>query len=330
MKDNKIVAADIFEARRRISSLVGKTPLKKAIDLSQRTGTNIYYKLEFLQDTGSFKIRGAANFLLHLNPSERQRGVITYSTGNHGRATAYIANLLGSKAKVCLSDSVPANKREEIKKVGGELIVCGKSQDEAEIRALELGDKEGIIVVPPFDNAYIISGQGTIGLEILEDLPEIDTILVPVSGGGLISGIAIAVKCANPKIKIIGVSMDRGAAMYESLRQGKPVQVEEVQTLADSLQGGILLNNKYTFNLVKEYVADIILVTEEEIALGISYAFLKDHYVLEGAAAVGIAALLTGKVKDAGENVVVLTTGSNIDIPKFLSVINENKDKIDH
>ncbi len=330
MQDNKIVAADIFEARRRISSVVRQTPLKKSIDLSKRIGTNVYYKLEFLQDTGSFKVRGAANCLLHLRPDERKRGVVTYSTGNHGKATAYMASLVGSKAKVCLSKNVPDNKREEIKKVGGELIVYGKSQDEAEIRALELRDKEGLFVVPPFDNPYIIAGQGTIGLEILEDLPEVNSIIVPVSGGGLISGIATAVKYANPKCKVIGISMNRGAAMYESLKQGKPVQVEEVQTLADSLQGGILLNNKYTFNIIKEYVDDIILVTEEEIALGIAYVFLKDHYVLEGAAAVGIAALLAGKVKDIGENVVIVTTGSNIDTCQFLSIIKENKDKFDN
>jgi len=330
MQDNKIVIADIFEARRRIFSVVRRTPLKKSIDLSKRIGTNIYYKLEFLQDTCSFKVRGAANFLLHLSPDERKRGVVTYSTGNHGRATAYVARLVGSKAKVCLSNNVPNNKREEIKKVGGELVIYGKSQDEAEIRALELRDKEGLFVVPPFDNPYIIAGQGTIGLEILEDLPEVNSIIVPVSGGGLISGIATAVKYANPKCKVIGISMNRGAAMYESLKQGKPVQVEEVQTLADSLQGGILLNNKYTFNIIKEYVDDIILVTEEEIALGIAYVFLKDHYVLEGAAAVGIAALLAGKVKDIGENVVIVTTGSNIDTCQFLSIIKENKDKFDN
>jgi len=330
MQNNKIVLADIFEAQRRISSVVRRIPLRKSIDLSKRIGTNIYYKLEFLQDTCSFKVRGAANFIVHLSPDERKRGVVTYSTGNHGIATAYVARLLGSKAKVCLSNNVTNNKQEEIKKVGGELIIYGKSQDEAEIRALELRDKEGLFVVPPFDNPYIIAGQGTIGLEILEDLPKVDLVLVPVSGGGLISGIAIAIKNANPKCKVIGVSMSGGAAMYESLKQDKPTQVEEVQTLADSLQGGILLNNKYTFDIVKEYVDDMIIVTEEEIALGIAYAFLKDHYVIEGAAAVGIVALLTGKVKDVGQNVVVLTTGSNIDNGQFLSVIKENKDKFDN
>jgi len=327
MQDQKMIAADIFEAKKRISSIIRRTPLKKSIDLSNRTGTNIYYKLEFLQDTGSFKIRGAANCLLKLNSFQRGKGVVTYSTGNHGRATAYVASLIGSKAKICLSSLVPENKREEIKKVGGELIVYGKSQDEAETRALELRDQEGLFIVPPFDNPSIIAGQGTIGLEILEDLPEVDTIFVPVSGGGLISGISIAIKYANPGCKVIGVSMDRGAAMAESLKQGKPVQVEEVKTLADSLQGGILLANQYTFDIVKEYVDDIILVTEEEIALGISYAFLKDHYVLEGAAVVGIAALLAGKVKNVGKNVVIITTGSNINNSQFLSIIRGNKDK---
>ena len=328
MRDKKIIVADIFKARRRISSVTRRTPLKKSIDLSKRIGTNVYYKMEFLQDTCSFKVRGAANLLLHLSPAERERGVVTYSTGNHGRATAYMAKLFGSKAKVCLSNNVPNNKREEIKKVGGELVIYGKSQDEAKIRTLELRDKEGLFIVPPFDNPYIIAGQGTIGLEILEDLPEVDLVLVPVSGGGLISGIAIVIKNANPKCKVIGVSMSGGAAMYESLKQGKPTQVEEAQTLADSLQGGILLNNKYTFNMVREYVDDIILVTEEEIALGITYAFLEDHYVLEGAAVVGIAALLTDKIRDVGKNVVIVTTGSNIDSSQFISVIKSKRDEV--
>lgn len=329
MTDDKIIAADIFEAQKRISSLICKTPLKKSIDLSSRVGAGIYYKLEFLQDTGSFKVRGAANFLLHLDPSERGRGVVTYSTGNHGRATAYIASLIGSKAKVCLSKNVPDNKRKEIEKVGGELIVYGNSQDEAEIRALELKEQEGLYVVPPFDHPFIIAGQGTVGLEILQDLPGVDSVIVPVSGGGLIGGIAVAIKYNKPKCRVIGVSMDRGAAMFESLKFGKPVQVEEVQTLADSLQGGILLDNQYTFEIVRRYVDDIILVTEEEIALGIAYAFFKDHYMLEGAAAVGIAALLAGKIRVVGENTVVITTGKNIDNNQFLSVIKENQDKFD-
>ena len=326
MVAHKILPADIFIARRKISSIVRQTPLKKSLDLSRRVGKNVYYKLEFLQDTGSFKVRGAANFLLHLNSTERERGVVTYSTGNHGRATAYMANRIGSKAMVCLSNNVPDNKRKEIEKAGGELVVYGKSQDEAESRAIELKEEEGFSVVPPFDDPYIIAGQGTIGLEIMEVLPEVDSILVPLSGGGLISGVAIAVKYANPACKVIGVSMDQGAAMAESLKQGRPVQVEEVQTLADSLQGGILLHNQFTFDIVREYVDDIILVTEKEIALGISYAFAQDHYVLEGAAAVGIAALLSGKVNHHGENTVVITTGSNIDNQQFLSVIAENRE----
>jgi threonine dehydratase len=324
MSVQKIKPVDIYKAQRKISSVVHKTPLKKSINLSQRTGKNVFYKLEFLQDTGSFKVRGAANFLLNLDSAQQERGVVTYSTGNHGRATAYIANEIGSKARVCLSNNVPFNKRQEIEKAGGELILHGTSQDEAERRALELREQKGYCVVPPFDDPYIIAGQGTIGLEIMEVLPEANSILVPLSGGGLISGIAVAVKFINPDCKVIGVSMEQGAAMAESLKQGKPVQVEEVQTLADSLQGGILLNNQYTFEIVRKYVDEVILVTEKEIALGITYAFEQDHYVLEGAAAVGIAAILSGKVNNCGEDVVVITTGGNIDNRQFLSVISDN------
>ncbi len=318
---------DIYAARNKIYSVVRRTPLRRTDSLSDKIGSNVFYKQEYLQDTGSFKVRGAANLILNLSTEQQKRGVVTYSTGNHGRATAHVARLVGSKAKVCLSHNVPENKKQGIKRSGGELVVYGDSQDQAQEKALDLQEEEGLAVIPPFDNKYIIAGQGTIGLEIMEKLPEVDTVIVPLSGGGLLGGIALAVKSASPECRVIGVSMDRGAAMYESLKAGKPVQVEEVSTLADSLQGGILLDNQYTFNLVKKYVDEVILVTEEEIEAGITHAFLEDHMVLEGAAAVGTAALLNDKISNPGENIAVVTTGCNIDKQQFLSVIKKNKGK---
>ncbi len=328
MYNDKIILRDIFEAREKIVPVIRHTPLIYSGGISDQIGRNVYYKLEIMQDTGSFKVRGAGSVILHLSPEQREKGVVTYSTGNHGRATAHVARLVGSKAKVCLSTNVPENKREGIKNSGGELVIYGKSQDEAVEQALQLNEEEGLAVVDPINDPYTIAGHGTIGLEIFEDLPEVDTVLVPVSGGALISGIALAVKSINPDCKVYGISMDRGAAMYESIKAGKPVLIDEVPSLADSLQGGILLDNKYSFNMVKEYVDELVLVTEEEIGMAITHAFFEDHLILEGAGAVGIAALMAGKIPVIGDNVVVVTTGGNIDNNEFLSVIEENRDKI--
>ncbi len=326
---NNIGLKDVYEASNLIYQVVRKTPLYKTNHLSNKLKSEIYYKEEFLQDTRSFKVRGAANFVLHLSQEERERGLTTYSTGNHGRATAHVGQKLGADAKICLSKNVPENKKEGIRNSGGQVVVYGSSQDEAQEKANELHEEEGRSIVPPFDDKYIIAGQGTIGLEIMEKIPNLDSILIPLSGGGLISGIALIVKSINPTCKVYGISMDQGAAMYESLQAGKPIKIAEVNTLADSLQGGILLDNKYTFAMVEEYVDEVILVTESEIELAITYAFLKDHLMLEGAAAVGIAALLAGKISVEGEKVAVLTTGSNIDNEQFLSVVENNKNKVD-
>ena len=312
---------NIYEASNKVYKIARKTPLYKTVDLSDELGSEIYYKLEFLQDTGSFKVRGASNFALNLSTEKLKKGLVTYSTGNHGRAVSHVAKTLGTDAKVCLSNNVPENKKEGIRKSGGNVIVYGESQDEAKIKAEELNISEGRSIVPPFDDTHIISGQGTIGLEIMQEIPDLDSVIVPLSGGGLISGIALAVKSVNPECKVYGVSMDRGAAMYESIKTGEEVEVDEVDTLADSLQGGILLDNQYTFEMVKKYVDDIILVTEEEIKEAMSYIFYHDHFVVEGASAVGTAALFSNKINNSDEKRAIILTGTNISNEEFMSVI---------
>jgi threonine dehydratase len=183
-------------------------------------------------------------------------------------------------------------------------------------------------MVPPFDDPLIIAGQGTIGLELLEDLPDIDTVLVPLSGGGLISGIALALKSASPNIRVVGISMERGPAMYHSLQAGKPVQVPEEETLADSLQGGIGMENRYTYPMVQQYVDEVILLSEEEIAAGMTFALLEQHLVLEGGGAVGLAALLYNKVSNLGQTVAVVASGGNVDIQTLLQVVQNNTDTV--
>jgi threonine dehydratase len=310
---------DIYFARNRILPIAPKTPLRYSFHTSDRMDRSVYFKLESLQETGSFKVRGAANKMLALSETEKQRGVIAFSTGNHGRAVAYVAKQLGITAVICLSDRVPQYRVDAMKELGAEIVQYGKSQDEAYEHALHLQKERGLIMVNPFDDPLVIAGQGTIGLEILEDFPSVDTVVVPVSGGGLIAGIALAVKSANPKIHVIGVSMDRGPAMYHSIRAGKPIEIEEKDSIADALLGGIGLDNQYTFRIVQEYVDELILVSEDEIAEGMFFLFDKHRLVVEGAGAVGVSALLFKKASNLGQNIVIVLSGGNVDISLLTS-----------
>ena len=318
---NEVTAQAIFAARRRIAQHVVHTPLIPSLSLSQTQGADVRLKVDSLQPIGAFKLRGAMNRVLQLTEDERERGLVAVSTGNHGRAVAYAARQQGVHAVVCMSELVPKNKLEAIERLGAEIRIIGKSQDEATVEADRLVEEEGRIFVPPFDDADVVAGQGTMGLELLEDFPEIDTALVPLSGGGLIAGIALALKSANPAIRIVGLSMERGAAMHESITAGKPVPVEEVASLADSLGGGIGLENRYTFPICRDLIDETVLLTEEEIAEGMRHLFFEEGIVAEGAAAVGVSGLLSGKVDAAGSRTAIVVTGSNIDRKTWLDVI---------
>lgn len=310
----------IRAARERIAGRVLRTPQVLSAGLTARAGVPIWLKLEHYQTTGAFKLRGATNAILSLSEAERARGVVTVSTGNHGRAVAQAARAAGVPATVCLSTLVPANKVAAVRATGAEVRVGGRSQDEAQETAERLVEEEGKVFIPPFDHADVIAGQGTLGLEMLEDLPEAEALVVPLSGGGLIAGIAVAAKALKPSIRVIGVSMARGAAMAASLAAGKPVAVEEVETLADSLGGGIGLDNRYTFALVRDLVDQVVLLDEAEIAAGLAHAYAEEREVVEGGAAVGIGALLAGKVRLDGPAVVLLS-GKNIDMRRHRQIV---------
>lgn len=320
MSNRAVTVRDIYLARRRIASLARKTPLVSSPVLTEQVGASVYLKLENLQETGSFKIRGAANKMLSLTDEEKARGVIAISTGNHGRAVACVARQLGIKALICVPEAAPSNKVEAIRDLGSEIVVRGRSYDEAEEHASRLERERGLTRIDPFDDPLVIAGQGTIGLELLEDLPEIDMAIVPLSGGGLISGIALALKAANSETGVIGVSMDRAPVMYHSLKAGAPIRMEEEQTIADALVGGIGLDNRYTFSMVQRYVDNVVLVSDEEIADGIAFALEKHHLVVEGGGAVGVAALLHGKVGELGRNIAVVISGGNIDVPLLVKI----------
>ncbi len=215
----------ILHARKRIAGHVLRTPLYPASGLSRHLSADIFIKCEHHQLTGSFKLRGATNAILSLTDEERRRGVVGASTGNHGRGLAHAARNAGVRAVVCMSALVPENKVAAIRDLGAEVRIVGRSQDDAQAEVDRLVAEDGMTMIPPFDHEAVIAGQGTAGLEIVEDLPDVAAILVPLSGGGLISGVALAAKAMRPEVRIIGISMERGAAMAESLKAGRPVPV---------------------------------------------------------------------------------------------------------
>jgi threonine dehydratase len=315
--------SDVYQASRRIRNTVQHTPLIKSSWLSNLTNSEIYLKLECLQTTGSFKLRGAANKILSLGEDEKKRGVIAVSSGNHGRAVAYVAREYGLLAVICVSETVPENKVSAIQDLGAEIVVTGNTYDEAAENALEVQLDRGLTMIHPFDDPLVIAGQGTIGLEIVDQLPEVDTVVVPLSGGGLLGGIALALKSINPEIHTIGVSMDKGAAMFESLKAGRVVEIVEEASLADALIGGLGADNRYSFKINQMHVDDVVLATEHEIAMGMTFALEKEHLVVEGGGAVGVSALLAGKLTDMGKTAVLVISGSNVSLSTLLKSAQE-------
>ena len=316
-----ILLDQLFEARERIRGLVRQTPLERSASLSRLAGVPVWLKLESQQATGSFKLRGASHAVAQLSEAQKRLGVVTASTGNHGRALAYAAAQQGVTAIVCLSQLVPPNKVQAIRELGAEVVIVGHSQDDAQVEAERIARERGAAFIPPFDHPQVIAGQGTLGLEILEQCPEVAEVLVPLSGGGLFAGVALGLKRQRPEIRVHGISMRRGAAMYASLEAGHPVEVQECPSLADSLGGGIGLNNRYTFALVRELADQIHLLDEPAIAAGIRHAYHEERLVIEGAAAVGIAALLERSITPRGP-VAIVISGRNLDTGQHLRVLN--------
>jgi threonine dehydratase len=316
-----LTMAQVLASSKRIASIATRTPLKPSLSLSNDLGRPVSLKMETLQATGAFKLRGATNAILSLSDEARSRGVVTASSGNHGRAVAYVAKALGIPASICLSDLVPQSKVEAIRRLGADVHVGGKDQDAAMDVAHNIESTQGMSFISPFDNIDVIRGQATMGFEIIEDNPDVDTIVVPVSGGGLAAGVGFAVKTLKPDVKIIGVTMEHGASMYHSLAAGKPVNVEEVSTIADALQGGIGLDNVYSFDLCREFVDEVMLISDTQIMAAMTYAYRNEHLVLEGSGASGIGLLLDERASAFGDNIVTICSGDNIDPDTFMTVV---------
>ena len=313
---------EVKNTKQKISSFIKETELVNS-NISKKLGLDLKLKLELDQPIGAFKIRGAMNAVLNL--SDQYKGVTCCSTGNHGKGVAFAAQKQNKKAIICMSENVPTNKIDGIKQFGAEVKIEGVSQDEAEEISINLAKTEGLKYISPFDDLDVLNGQATIGLEIFEQDPDIKNVLIPLSGGGLAGGIAAILKQLNPNIKVYGVSMENGAAMYQSIKEKKPSQVKEFISLADSLQGGIGLSNKYSFKLCQKYLDDIILVSEQEIYKALQEVYYMDNIICEGACVVGVAALMNNKIKNLQGLTSTIITGKNIDFDLHKNIM-EGKD----
>ncbi|MBI5235642.1 MAG: threonine ammonia-lyase [Deltaproteobacteria bacterium] len=309
----------IRQAEQRLKPIVSPTPIVYSSSLTTLFGFESFLKLENLQKTGSFKVRGAYNKIASLSPDDMEKGVITASSGNHAQGVAWAASMLGVKAKVVMPESAPIIKRMATKGYGAEVVLHGRSFDDACARAREIRDAEGSVFIPAFDDELIIAGQGTIGLEIIADVTDIDAVIVPIGGGGLISGIASAVKESNPRIKVIGVQAVASPSCLKAIEAGRPLEARALPTIADGI--AVKRIGEITFPLIKRYVDEVICVSEEAIAGAILRLMERKKLVVEGAGAIGVGAAMEGKLPKGIKKVVFVLSGGNIDVTTLDRVI---------
>ncbi|MBN1210871.1 MAG: threonine ammonia-lyase [Myxococcaceae bacterium] len=313
---------DILAARERIRGAIRPTPCPASDYFTERTGCSaVWFKMENLQRTGAFKERGALNKLLVLSAEEKARGVIAASAGNHAQGLAYHARRLGVKATIVMPERTPLIKVSRTRdEYGARVILTGSNFDEAYAEALHLQKEENLVFVHPFDDPHVIAGQGTIGLELLEQVPFADMVVVPVGGGGLISGVSCALKETNPRIQVVGVQTAALASMKASLEAGHVVELPAASTIAEGI--AVRRAGELTFEMVRKYVDDVVTVDEEEIANAILMLLEQEKSVVEGAGAVGLAAVINGHLpKATNKKVVLLLGGGNIDMNVISRII---------
>jgi threonine dehydratase len=311
--------AAIEAARQRLKGAIYETPCPSSQTLSELTGTHCYVKLENLQMTGSFKERGAANLLLQLDAEERARGVVTASAGNHGLAVAFHAARLGIPATIVMPEWAPLIKVTSARRHGAEVLLHGANFDEAYARACRLAAERGLVFVHPFDDERVIAGQGTLGLELLEQRPELEAVLVAVGGGGLIGGLALAVKSRRPETRVIGVEAEALPAMKRSLEAGDRITLPAAATIADGI--AVRRVGERTLALARRYVDALVTVSEEELANAILLLLEIEKTVVEGAGAAPLAALVNRSLGLGGGHVVLVLSGGNIDVTMLSRII---------
>ncbi len=307
----------IYHARYVLRDVIRSTDVIYAPHINEES--QIYLKTENLQITGSFKVRGAYYKISQLSEEEKARGVIACSAGNHAQGVALAAQKAGIKAVICLPDGAPISKVEATKSYGAEVVLVEGVYDDAYERALKLRDECGYTFIHPFDDELVIEGQGTIGLELMEQIPDMDAVIVPVGGGGLISGVAFAVKALNPEVKVYGVQAAGAPSMVSSLRQKEIVHLPSVSTIADGI--AVKTPGENTFALTSKYVDEVVTVTDDEIAAAILALMEQQKLVTEGAGAIAVAAAMWNKVPVKGKKVVCLLSGGNVDVSILSRVI---------
>jgi threonine dehydratase len=303
--------AEVRAAAQRLKGVVVRTPLLPSEDLSLDVSGEVRLKCESLQRTGSFKARGASNFLLQLPDETVQRGVITYSSGNHGQAVAYAARNLGVRALIVMPTTAPPVKREGAQRLGAEVLLEGTTSLERKALAEKLAASEGLVIVPPFDHPHIIAGQGTAGLEVVEDWPDIDTFVVPVGGGGLASGCAAAVRRLREDAVIIGVEPEGAASMRAALDAGKPIPLGGIDTIADGLAP--VVAGELTYLHMRDLADDVVTVDDDAIREATRFLVMRQKLVVEYSGAAAVAALRSGRIEGAGQKVCAVVTGGNLD-----------------
>jgi threonine dehydratase len=314
-----VTLQNIKEARKAIAPFIKCTPLVQSQFLTTFCGCPLFLKLENLQITSSFKPRGVFNKLLHLSEEEQNRGIITASAGNHGQAVAYAAEKLGFYARVVVPIHTPKVKIDGIKKYGADLVLFGENYDEAERKAKKLAREDGCAYISPYNDELIIAGHGTIGLEIFESLPDVDVVMVPLGGGGLLSGISVTVKSIRPEVQVIGVQSKSSPVMYESLKAGKIVAVKKAgNSVAEGLSGNV---GPITFGIVQKYVERVLLVEEESLRQAVYMLWVNDKQVVEGSGAAAVAPVIENKPLFKGKRVVSVVTGGNIDNDLFQNIL---------
>ena len=313
---------EINLAHKRIDSFIKRTDVIRSSSLSRLIDGDVFLKLENSQPTGSFKLRGAANKILSLDKEETSKGLLTASSGNHGGAFAYMVDQLGIEGTIYLPETVSTTKLETLKQYDVETILIGNDSVIPELEARKQSELTGKIYVSPYNDSIVVAGQGTIGLELNEQIKELDSVIVPVGGGGLIGGIASYLKNVNPSIKIYACQPKNSAVMYESIRAGYIVEMESKPTLSDGTAGGIETDT-ITFDLCKKHVDDFFLVIEEDIRKGIIWAIENQNLLIEGAAALTIASLINHQEKFRGQTVALIICGGKISVEKLSEVLAE-------
>ncbi|WP_324756015.1 threonine ammonia-lyase [Haloarcula montana] len=311
---------DVLAARDRVAETARHTPLDYSHTFSSMTGADVHLKLELFQRTGAFKIRGATNRIATLSEAERAAGVVTASAGNHAQGVALAATRAGVDSKIVMPEHAPISKVEATRNYGGEVVLAGRDYDEAAERAHEIEREEDRTYIHAFNDEMVMAGQGTVGLEIYEDLPGVETVVVPIGGGGLISGIATALKGKNPEIRVVGVQAEGAASVPESLERGERVVRDEVRTIADGIATRTV--GEKTFEVIEERVDEVVTVDDSEIAVALTTLLERSKIMVEGAGAVALAAVLEERFDYAeDETIVPALCGGNIDLNTLTNVI---------